>query len=228
MKYDYLFFDADDTLLDFKKSEDISFKKILEKSGIKGDLKQLHRSYKDINDTLWSDHAKGLVSKDFLKTERFRKLLETHNLTGDHCQMAEDYLNTLPDEVYLIDEALELLNTLYKKIPMVIVTNGIGYVQHKRFANTGLTNLIDLVVVSEECGHSKPDKRIFDHTFDLLKINPKSSRILMIGDKLETDILGANNIGIDSCWYNPDRLENKSTIDPTYEIQNLLDLLKIV
>lgn len=228
MKYDYLLFDADDTLLDFKKSEDISFKKILEKNGIKGDFKQLHHSYMGINDTLWSDHAKGLVSKDFLKTERFRKLLKTHDLDGDHYQMAEDYLNTLADEVYLINETLELLNILYKKIPIIIVTNGIGHVQHKRFANTGLNNLVDLVVVSEECGYSKPDKRIFNHTFDLLKINPESSRILMIGDKLETDILGANNVGIDSCWFNPDKLENKTSIVPTFEIENLLELLKIL
>lgn len=228
MKYDYLLFDADDTLLDFKKSEDISFKKILEKNGIKDDLKQLHHSYMGINDALWSDHAKGLVSKDFLKTERFRKLLKMHDLDGDHYQMSEDYLNTLADEVYLINETLELLNILYKKIPIIIVTNGIGHVQHKRFANTGLNNLVDLVVVSEECGYSKPDKRIFNHTFDLLKINPESSRILMIGDKLETDILGANNVGIDSCWFNPDKLENKTSIVPTFEIKNLLELLKIL
>lgn len=228
MKYDILLFDADDTLLDFKKSEDISFKRILERNGINENIKDLHNSYKIINDKLWDDHAKGKISKDFLKTERFRKLLETHNLNGDHNQLAEDYLNTLPQEVFLINETLELLNNLYKKIPMAIITNGIGDVQHKRFAKCRLDTFVDLIVISEECGHSKPDKRIFNHTFDLLKISPESSRILMIGDKLETDILGANNVGIDSCWYNPDKIENKSSIVPTFEIENLLELLKLI
>jgi len=53
MKYDILLFDADDTLLDFRKSEDISFQIVLEKNGIEGDVKNFHRTYKGINDLLW-------------------------------------------------------------------------------------------------------------------------------------------------------------------------------
>lgn len=228
MKYDYLLFDADDTLLDFKKSEDVSFQIVLEKNKISGDNKALHTSYKQINELLWTQHALGLVSKDFLKVERFRKFLEVNELEANPVQMSDDYLNTLPSQVFLIDGALDLLNSLHKKIPLVIVTNGIGTVQHKRLHNSGLKSLIDLMVVSEECGFSKPDKRIFYHTFDLLKVSPDKQRVLMIGDKLETDILGATNVGIDSCWFNPDQTKNNSDISPTFEIshiQKVYDLL---
>lgn len=228
MKYDILLFDADDTLLDFKKSEDISFQIILEKNGITEDIKLLHEKYKEINDLLWSQHAKGLVTKDFLKVERFRKLLDDHNLKADPHQLCEDYLETLPTQVFLIDGALELLTSLHGKIPLVIVTNGIGSVQQKRLSNSGIKPFIELMVVSEECGYSKPDKRIFDHTFDLMKIKQATSSVLMIGDKLETDILGANNFQIDSCWFNPEKAANTTSIVPTYEIQNILELLKIL
>jgi 2-haloacid dehalogenase len=228
MKYDLLLFDADDTLLDFKKSEDISFQIVLEKNGIIGDVKVFHESYKVINDLLWSQHAEGLVSKDFLKVERFRKFLEVNNLVADPIQLCDDYLDTLPSQVFLIEGATELLKTLHGKIPLVIVTNGIGSVQHKRLLNSGLNPFIELMVISEECGFSKPDRRIFDYTFDLLNRSLLSSKTLMIGDKLETDILGARNIEIDSCWFNPDKTSNTTTIAPTYEIQNILDLLKIL
>lgn len=230
MKYDLLLFDADDTLLDFKKSEDISFQIILENNGITKDIKTLHESYKKINDRLWSDHALGLVSKDFLKVERFRKLIEEHNLEANPHKLCEEYLDTLPTQVFLIDGALELLQSLHGKIPLIIVTNGIGHVQHKRLGNSGLKPFIELVVVSEECGFSKPDRRIFEHTFDLLKSNHRkeSSKVLMIGDKLETDILGAKNIDIDSCWFNPDRSNNTTGITPTYEIQTIKELLKLL
>lgn len=228
MKYDILLFDADDTLLDFKKSEDISFQIVLEKNGITGDIKKFHRSYKTINDLLWAQHAEGKVSKDFLKVERFRKFLEVNQLHANPEQMSEDYLNTLPDQVFLIEGTLELLNSLHKKIPLIIVTNGIGVVQHKRLHNSGLKHLVDLVVVSEECGFSKPDKRIFHHTFELLKTSQESSKILMIGDKLETDILGANNVGIDSCWFNPDKSHNATNIVPTFEIQSIAEILGIL
>jgi 2-haloacid dehalogenase len=228
VKYDYLLFDADDTLLDFKKSEDVSFQIVLEKNKISGDIKSLHASYKLINEVLWTQHALGLVSKDFLKVERFRKFLEVNELEANPVQMSDDYLDTLPAQVFLVDGALELLHSLHKKIPLIIVTNGIGTVQHKRLHNSGLKPMIDLMVVSEECGYSKPDKRIFHHTFDLLKVSPENHRVLMIGDKLETDILGATNVGIDSCWFNPDQTKNDSGISPTFEISEIQKVLGLL
>lgn len=228
MKYDLLFFDADDTLLDFKRSEDISFQIILKKHGILDTDKSLHQSYKIINHRLWTEHAEGKVSKDFLKVERFKKFLETNNLNADPHKLSDDYSQTLPDNVFLIEGALELLQSLYQKIPLIIITNGIGETQYKRLHNSGLKSLIDLMVVSEECGYSKPDQRIFNHAFKLLEKNHLTSRTLMIGDKLETDILGANNMGIDSCWYNPEKDRNNTSIVPTYEIHKLSDLFKII
>ncbi len=225
MKYDFLLFDADDTLLDFKKSEDISFQIVLKKNRITGDYNSLIESYKTINNLLWAQHALGIVSKDFLKIERFRKFLEVNSLSADPVMMCDDYLNTLPDQVFLIEGTLDLLTSLHKKIPLIIVTNGIGVVQHQRLHNSGLKPFIDLMIVSEECGYSKPDVRIFQHTFNSLKISHEKNKILMIGDKLETDILGANRIGIDSCWFNPDKNPNTTKITPTFEIQNLKDLI---
>jgi 2-haloacid dehalogenase len=228
MKYDLLLFDADDTLLDFKKSEHISFKIILEKNGIVGDLKSLHESYKLINEILWTRYAEGHISKDFLKTERFRKFLEINKLEADPNQLCDDYLETLPSQVFLIEGAAALLKILHGKIPLIIVTNGIGHVQHKRLANSGLKPFIELMVISDECGFTKPDRRIFEHTFNLLNKSHQSSRTLMIGDKLETDILGAQNMGIDSCWFNPDSIKNSTSIEPTYEISKVLDLLNLL
>jgi YjjG family noncanonical pyrimidine nucleotidase len=169
------------------------------------------------------------VTKDFLKIERFKQFLETNNLKADPALLSEDYLETLPSQVFLTEGAFELISGLHGKIPVVIITNGIGNVQYKRFSQSGLNPFIEMMIISEECGFSKPDKRIFDYTFDRLreklKKNPRESKFLMIGDKLETDILGAQNCEIDSCWYNPDKIINSTTIAPTFEIQSLSELL---
>ncbi len=228
MKYDVLLIDADDTLLDFKKSENISFQLVLKKHDIDGDEVELLKSYKKINEILWNNHDLGLITKDFLKVERFKKFLEENQLEADPLELSEDYLNTLPHQVYLVEGALELLKNLHGKIPLVIVTNGIGPIQHKRLHNSGLKPFIDIMVVSEECGFSKPDKRIFDYTLDLLKTTLSESRILMIGDKIETDILGACNFGIDSCWFNPQKRENQTPHVPTYEVQSLIEIIKLL
>lgn len=228
MNYDLLFFDADDTLFDFKKSEDISFKLVLQKHGIEQNYKQLQQSYKIINTELWDQHAKGEVTQDFLKVERFKRFLEKNKLAADPHKLALDYLHALPENIFLVDGAMDLLKKLHQKIPLVIITNGIGETQHKRLHNSGIKPFIDHMIVSEECGHAKPDKRIFDYTFKILNKSQHDVRALMIGDKLETDIAGANHYGIDSCWFNPKKERNNTMIVPTYEIQILSDLLKLI
>ncbi len=47
----------------------------------------------------------------------------------------------------------------------------------------------------------------------------------MIGDSLSADIQGGNNAGIDTIWYNPHHLENKTQAQPTYEVHSYKDLL---
>ena len=225
MKYDLLLLDADETILDFKKSEDYSLHVVLSKHGINSDAPHLKESYQKINEVLWNDHARGLISKDLLKTERFRLFLKENNLKADPNLMGEDYLKTLPEKVFLIDGALEFLQSLHGKIPMVIVTNGIGHVQHLRLERSGLKPYITDMIISEVCGFSKPDRRIFDHTFKTLNLEIAKTKTLMIGDRLETDVLGAHNAGIDSCWFNPNRDSKQSEIKPTIEVSSLNEIL---
>lgn len=227
MRYDYLLFDADETLLDFRKSEEVCFESVLRSHNISGDYPSLRKNYKEINDLLWTQEALGLISKDFLKVERFRKFLEIHSFDGDPKKICDDYLQALPQHIFLVSGARELLNELHGKIPMAIITNGIGFVQHQRFQNADLTKYFTKVIVSEECGFSKPDKRIFDHARRELQIT-STMKPLMIGDKLETDILGAINSEMDSCWFNHDCIENRTTIKPTHEILKIKDLLKVI
>jgi putative hydrolase of the HAD superfamily len=51
---------------------------------------------------------------------------------------------------------------------------------------------------------------------------------LIVGDSLTSDIQGGINFGIDTCWFNPNKKENKTGIKPTYEISNLMELKEII
>lgn len=57
----------------------------------------------------------------------------------------------------------------------------------------------DELLISEQIGVPKPDVAIFDHTLALLG-NPDRSRVLMVGDTPESDILGGINAGVKTCW----------------------------
>jgi FMN phosphatase YigB (HAD superfamily) len=107
-----------------------------------------------------------------------------------------------------------------------IVTNGFEKVQTRRLHGSVLAPHIHFMIVSEQCGFTKPDVRFFDHTMKTAGLFQKS-RTLVIGDRLETDIAGAHAFGVDSCWFNPAQLSGHPTILPTYEIQQLSELYAI-
>ena len=54
------------------------------------------------------------------------------------------------------------------------------------------------------------------------------SRVLMVGDDLLADIKGGLNAGVDTCWFNPGNLENKSGITPKYTVSSYEELYRIV
>ena len=73
-------------------------------------------------------------------------------------------------------------------------------------------------------GVNKPDKRFFDIIFENIENKDKSS-ILIVGDDLTSDVQGAINAGIDSCWFNKKGKENFLGIQPTITIYSLEELL---
>ena len=66
----------------------------------------------------------------------------------------------------------------------------------------------------------------FQHALQLAK--PRhSEEVLVVGDTLESDILGGNNAGLDTCWLHYGR-DNQTAISPTYQIETIAELLPLV
>jgi 2-haloacid dehalogenase len=224
MTHKLFLFDLDDTLLDFKASEQLSFARTLQALGMDGDLAQLFLGYQAINLALWRAFETGTVSKDFLKVERFRKTFAENGLELDPEAASRLYLESLSDTVVLIDGALQLCATLAGMGEVGIITNGVEAIQNQRIAKSGLREHISFVATSEACGYAKPDVRFFEYAARMARPFAKEDAII-IGDRLDADILGANRYGIDSCWFNPERLPNVSEAVPTFEIDNLPAML---
>ena len=62
----------------------------------------------------------------------------------------------------------------------------------------GLLQYIDLVVASAEEGVAKPDKRIFEIALE--RSNCESQNAIMIGDRVDNDIVPANLLGMHTIW----------------------------
>lgn len=150
----------------------------------------------------------------------------SHKLEIDADTFSSVYLRYLGKEVHLVSGAEELCGNLVG-CRLAIITNGFKGVQTSRIGSSPLCNTFERIIISEETGFQKPEKGIFDYAFSKLQITDKV-KVLIVGDSLASDIQGGINYGIDTCWFNPHLKENNLGIKPTYEIRELLDLIKIV
>lgn len=227
-KYKTYLFDLDDTLLDFRASEALAFRRIIENLHNQGELKTeldydtLYAYYKVENKKLWDLFDCGKVDKDTLKVKRFDLLIKKFNLKASAQDLSDSYLHALPDAVVLLDHAIEVLKFLKERAEIGIITNGIEFVQHKRIERSSIKELVDFVCVSEACGHAKPDIRFFEYAARHARDFKKENAVI-IGDRYEADIVGGHRFGIDTCWFNHDELTIERPIH-TYEIRSLKDL----
>jgi putative hydrolase of the HAD superfamily len=227
MKYEIIIFDADETLFDFKKSEREAFKNAMLEFDIEYDENHHLKIYDGINNAIWKEFEQGLITQEKLKVERFKRLSASLNVKFDEIQFANSYTKHLANASFLFDESIELVENLHKDYRLTIVTNGLHDVQDKRIRQSVIAKHFEDVVVSEEILISKPDPRIFEHALNNIKHTDKS-KVLMVGDSLTSDIQGGINFGVDTCWFNPNKVVNKTGIKPTYEIFNLMELRTIL
>ncbi|WP_426170831.1 YjjG family noncanonical pyrimidine nucleotidase [Pseudoduganella sp. R-34] len=227
MKHSLFLFDLDDTLLDFRASEKLSFERVLRQLGFRDSIDEMFQQYQGINIELWRAFEAGTVSKEFLKVERFRKTFAANGLEIDPQQASYRYLESLSETVVLVDGASRLCETLAAAGEVGIITNGVAHIQDRRIASSGLGDYISFTATSEACGYAKPDSRFFEYATKMARAFNKDETII-VGDRLDADILGANRFGIESCWYNPGRLDNDTEALPTFEAAHLDDIAPLL
>lgn len=220
MKHRLFLFDLDDTLLDFKASEQLSFERTMRELGLDTVPDGLFGRYQGFNLALWKAFELGTVSKDFLKVERFRQTFGASGLDLDPEAASRLYLESLADTVVLVEGAQQLCETLAGIGEVGIITNGVEQIQHRRIAAAQLHVHLSFVATSEACGHAKPDRRFFDYTVRMARAFSHAETVI-VGDRLDADILGANRFGIESCWFNPGGLVNETQAVPTCEVAHL-------
>lgn len=227
MKYKIIIFDADETLFDFKKSERDAFKNTMLEFDIEYDENHHLKIYKEINTAIWKELEEGLITQKKLKVERFKRLSDRLDSGFDEGEFAKSYMKHLSYASFLYDDSIELVESLHKDYRLTIITNGLKDVQDNRIRKSIIAKYFEDIVVSEEVQVSKPDPKIFEHTLNNIRHTDKR-KVLIVGDSLTSDIQGGINFGIDTCWFNPNKIINETGITPTYEICNLMELKDIL
>ena len=221
-----IFFDLDHTLWDFDKNSMLAFKRVFKKFKITIEFDAFLKIYEPINIEYWKKYREDKVSKENLRRGR---LIDSFNFfdliysTEKIDEIADAYIQELPFDNHLFEGAVEILDYLILKYKLHIITNGFEEVQHKKLKNSGIDHYFSTVTTSEEVGLKKPNPKVF--LTALNKANSFPTQSVMIGDSLEADILGANNIGMQTIFYNyrNESISKKiKSIDSLLEIKNYL------
>lgn len=226
MKYDILLFDVDDTLLDFRKCEYPALEAAMAKNGLTL-TKEAYEIYKLINKELWQNFEEGIYSKSEILTLRFDLLFVQTGVFSDAAQVSHDFLVAMGEHIEYEPGAKALMEAIKGKATMGIITNGAKLAQAGKLKNTGLEAYFDYTFISDDTGFHKPQKEYFDIVANEIK-GFDVSKALVIGDGLGSDILGGNNYGIDTCWYNKYKVEGPNHIQATYTITALEDLITLL
>lgn len=225
-RYDYILFDADNTLFDFDLAESRALRTVLTARGFSVTPALVER-YHAINRSFWERYDRGEITQDWLLVERFAVLLRELGSGADPFLLNREYLQQLGTCGILFPGAEALCRRLAEKCSLAIITNGTSVAQHGRFEPSPIRPLFSHLFISEEIGAQKPQKEFFDIVCREAGIADRS-RAVVVGDNLCTDILGGINAGIDTIWYNPRRLPESKAAVPTWGANDFKDVERII
>ena len=110
----------------------------------------------------------------------------------------------------LVPGAKEMLETLQTKgYRLFAASNSFGHLQRSRLEHAGILHFFEDTYISMDIGYDKPDIRFYQEALRRCGLQP--SEVLMIGDSMTTDILGAQAAGMDALFF--DRRGNQSLLE---------------
>lgn len=228
-KFDWILFDADDTLLDFTTAARKAFSSMLMDLGLP-EQEGYFSLYKACNNQAWQAYEKGEINAVDLRRKRFADFIVSAGISTkmDPVAMNASYLENLIRHTSPLDGAIEVLETLQgQKVSMGVITNGLKEVQRPRIKGAGMDRFFDVILVSDEIGLAKPDFRFFAMAHEAMGL-PEKSKVLVVGDSYSSDIAGAKNYDFPSCWFNPNGQPLPQANLPDYEIRSLNDIIGLI
>ena len=218
--------DLDNTIIDFNECARHSIMDIFQDLGFHYD-ENVFDTFITENVKIWKRLELGEIDKLYLRANRWNIILGKLGIDYDGTIIEERFENGVAKGAYPVEYAYELLQYLYNKYDIYVVSNGFRFVQESRVKIGKFDKYFKELFLSEDIGIQKPDIRFFDYCYEKLGSPPKEELIL-IGDSLSADIKGGNNFGIDTIWFNKNNDPAPSDITPTYTVEKLSQIKEIL
>ena len=215
--YKIVLLDLDDTIFDFKSGERNALKETFNNFNLDF-TDDAYNEFSKLNEYYFQEYAKGNMTREEFHFNRFDKILKYLMVENNPVIINKYYMDSLSMQCEYVPGAYELILELSKNYILCIASNGKYDVQVNRLKKANIFELFDKVYVSSKIGYNKPSKEFFDYIFNDYK-NYNKNEFVIIGDRLDSDILGGINSGIDTIWFN--RNNKVSDIKPKYSFKTL-------
>lgn len=223
---EYLFLDMDDTILDFHKAEAIALGKTLGQFGLAPTAAVCAR-YSQINREHWQRLENRELTRDQVVVGRFAALLQEYGVEADAYAVAMTYEGNLSQGHYFMPGAEAALQRLSKKYKLYLASNGTSRVQWPRLESAGIKAYFQDIFISQDMGADKPSVEYFQRCFDRID-GFDTSRAMMVGDSLTSDIRGGKNVGMKTCWVNARKETGREDIPADYELESIAQLEELL
>ena len=218
----FIFLDLDDTILDFHQAERQALSRTLGHFRVDPTPAVLDR-YHELNRQQWELLEEGKLTRPQVLTRRFDLLFDELGVNCSSQEAQAVYEKQLAQGHFFMPGAPELLEALAPRYDLYLATNGTPLVQAGRIESAGIARYFKEIFVSETMGANKPSPAYFRACFDAIPgFDPAAA--LVVGDSLTSDIRGARNVGLRSCWFNPKGLPPRPDIPADYTIHALSEL----
>ena len=191
---------------------------------------ELERSHSRILEEIHGDVMLGRMPLDAARVERFRRLFETTGVEVEAevaAAAASGYRQAYIDSRRAVAGAEALLAAVKTRAKVGIVSNNLLEEQRAKLRHCGLDRYVDVLMVSEEAGVSKPDPRIFEMALARLGCTPAET--VMVGDSWPADIEGAQAAGIPAIWLAPHGAEAPDPAVPVLRgLEPLDEVLELI
>lgn len=180
----------------------------------------------NIRERVLEQHSDKRHDLSFLRTQVLYECMLASGLASkdavNAASRAFDVFFVGRNEVVFYDGALEVLADLSQRYRLFALTNG-----NANIDRVGIGKYFEGAVSSADVGASKPDPKMFRTV--LTRAGVPAHQAVHIGDHLSDDILGANNAGMLSLWYNHNgEFANDSASVPSGEVHRLSDLPRMI
>ncbi|MBN1593867.1 MAG: HAD-IA family hydrolase [Candidatus Coatesbacteria bacterium] len=229
-----IFFDLDGTLTDYEASVDHAMTKLWEALRDECPLpldEFLKAQWEFLVDLEYQD-VQGKIPRNLLKDRKRRTELFLNGLRPGLASRFEDvgklYTKFREEGLTLYPGMFDVLTELKKAYELGVITEGAGRTQRKQLIDSGIIELFDHIVISDEVELHKPDLALYRKACELAGAHP--TMVALVGDRLDWDIVPAKQLGMMGILSRQQahyRIDETCETNPDYTIKRAEDLLTI-